>query len=92
MGWAEGSRSPHVKGNYEGEKRPAQHMPNGRYTLKRLSSLQHRHGANVDCDVLYGDAQWRHLMNPTEPFMCSGDTASCHVKVVLVVALLLRPL
>jgi len=54
-------------------------MPNGRYTLKRLSSLQQRYGANVDWDVLDGDAQWRHLTNTTEPSVCFMSNYSDHL-------------
>ena len=29
--------------------------------------------------VIDGGAQWRHLANKTEPFMCDGNAALCQI-------------
>jgi len=65
-----GSRSPHMKGNFEGEKWPAQDMPGHALWLiylKQLGRWQDHYDANADWSILgvvHIGATWLIQLNP----------------------------
>jgi len=73
------SRFPHMKGNFKGQKRPAQ-------TRLVVNILKENQQATemVWCGYQWGcttwGAQWRHLANITEPSECGRDVGLCQTS------------
>ena len=82
-----GGPDPHSRrGNFEGEKRPAQDMPGHirrSIYLAAFGRWQHRYGLLMPIGVysVDGGAYWCHLANTNEPSVCGGDAA--YVKLLV---------
>jgi len=89
-----GSRSTHVKGQFWGQKGTSPEHARTCQTVDILKAAPAQQGAEpTSCRHSFGCTSWGahswHLVNVTEPSVCSGDAALC--QITLTTCLLLEP-